>query len=525
MKELKERFEKYQVYWYGLYKKLSKEEEEYILKLYPDFNLEVGTYLYFYKDVKGEKDLQTRCKVCNNLLSFTNIKNRNKCCSAKCSSNDPDKLDRTKETWIKKYGVDNPSKSQEIQNKKEETTLKNYGVKCSFQSPELREKMKQAQIEKYGYVHNFSAKPVMEKHIQYMKENYGVLHNSQMHLKDSNVLYDKINDLIENNIHEMEFEVYSELLKISGLTDTSGRRALKKNNIKLNDYGKSLPEQDLIDFIETLKVPYLAHVKGMLENKQYELDIVFPKYNIAIELDGVYYHSSKNIEEDNYMSKRHLNKTEQCEDKGIQLLHIFENEWEDLTKKEIWKSVIRNKLGLTETKIYARKCVLSEISNKQAKEFCDLNHLQGGIYGSLNLGLFYKGELVQVAILAKPRFNKNYRYELLRLCSKLNTVVVGGASKLLKDLSNVVSYANRRWSIGKVYQSSGFNYVKKTNPCYWYWHSIRNDSKLQHRSTFQKHRLPYLLDTFDPNLTEQENMYNNKYKRIWDCGNLVYAKQ
>ena len=58
-----------------------------------------------------------------------------------------------------------------------------------------------------------------------------------------------------------------------------------------------------------------------------EIDIFIPSKNIAIEYDGLYWHSSNKFSGRTIEKKYHLNKTEQCLKKGIKLIHIFENEW------------------------------------------------------------------------------------------------------------------------------------------------------------------------------------------------------
>jgi hypothetical protein len=70
---------------------------------------------------------------------------------------------------------------------------------------------------------------------------------------------------------------------------------------------------------------------------------------------------------------------------------------------------------------------------------------------------------------------------------------------------------------GMVYLNLGFTFVKNTTPNYWY---ISNDYKsLYNRMMFQKHKLKKMLPVFDDKLTEWENMKNNNFDRIWDCGN------
>ena len=205
------------------------------------------------------------------------------------------------------------------------------------------------------------------------------------------------------------------------------------------------------------------------------------------------------------------------EKKGIQLFHMFE--FEDV---EIWKSVISGKIGLNQ-RIFARKCEIREVSHNDSVKFLNDNHLQGSCNASVRLGLYYNNELVQLMTFGKPRFNKNFDFELLRLCSKKFTNVIGGASKLLKHFRNtfkgsIISYANRRFSNGNLYRKLGFKEKGVTDVNYFY---TKGDIVLT-RYQCQKHKLKDLLENFDPNLSERENMLNNGYHRIYDCGNYIF---
>ena len=249
-----------------------------------------------------------------------------------------------------------------------------------------------------------------------------------------------------------------------------------------------------------------------------EIDLYSDKHKLGIEVNGLYWHS--NIDK-NY----HINKTNKCTEKDIQLLHFWDSE---INKKfDIVTSIISNKLKLNQSKIFARNCQIKEISSKEAKEFLDKNHLQGYSNSSIKIGLFYNDKLISVMTFGKPRFNKNYEYELLRFCNKLNTSVIGGASKLfsyfLKNYfqrgEKIVSYANIRISDGGLYHKLGFIEKGKTDPNYFYFKSNRIYTRYQ----CQKSKLPKLLgDEFNSNLTEKENMNNNDYKIVYDCGNYVF---
>lgn len=142
----------------------------------------------------------------------------------------------------------------------------------------------------------------------------------------------------------------------------------------------SKPEKEICEFLESLNINLKTSIGTVIKPQQ--LDIYLPDHNLAIEYNGLYYHNELRIPT-NY----HLNKTLKCNEKGIRLIHIFEDEW--LYKQEIVKSRLKNILGLTENKIFARKCVIKEVNSKESKLFLDSNHLQGFTNSSVKLGLYY----------------------------------------------------------------------------------------------------------------------------------------
>ncbi len=142
----------------------------------------------------------------------------------------------------------------------------------------------------------------------------------------------------------------------------------------------------------------------------------------------------------------------------------------------------------------------------------------------IKLGLFHQDELVAVMTFGKPRFNKNYEYELIRYATSKH--VIGGASKLLKyferkfNPKSIITYADRRFSQGNMYYKLGFNYLNLAPANYWWI----NSTNLYNRYQTQKHKLKTLLKKFDENLSESENMFLNHFNKIYDCGNLVFIK-
>lgn len=198
-----------------------------------------------------------------------------------------------------------------------------------------------------------------------------------------------------------------------------------------------------------------------------ELDIFIPNKNIAIEYNGLYWHRDT-VKGKNY----HLNKLNLCDAKNIRLINIFEDEW--INKQAIVKARLKSILGLTPYKIYARKCVVKEITFAEAERFTTKYHLQGSAKSSVNLGLFYRGRLVAVMTFSHSRFNKKYNWELLRYCTVFNFNIIGGAGKLLsffkqKYVGSIISYADKRWSNGNLYKKLGFTELNDSPPNYWYF--------------------------------------------------------
>lgn len=251
-----------------------------------------------------------------------------------------------------------------------------------------------------------------------------------------------------------------------------------------------------------------------------ELDIYIPEKNIAIEYNGIFWHSELGGKDKYY----HLRKTQECEKRDIELIHVFETEW--ASSPDLVLSRIKAKLGVND-RIFARKCSIVNIDSKTARNFFDTNHIQGSCNASINIALVYDGRIVAAMSFGKSRFNKQAEWELLRYCSEQGVNVIGGASRLFNHIiktitpKSVISYSDKRWNAGTLYSQLGFKYSHDSRPNYFYF-AKRDPLNLLSRQHFQKHKLKNILDEFDPDLTEWENMQNNGYNRIWDCGNSVW---
>ena len=120
--------------------------------------------------------------------------------------------------------------------------------------------------------------------------------------------------------------------------------------------------------------------------------------------------------------------------------------------------------------------------------------------------------------------NKKDEYELLRFVNKLNYSIIGGASKLLKYFiktnqpTKIISYADKRWSNGNLYEKLNFKLNKISPPSFFYI----NNKKRETRFKYQKHKLDSLGLLNNKNISAADNMLINGYYRIYDCGTKKY---
>jgi hypothetical protein len=499
------------------------------------------------------------------------------------------KRETAKKTLMEKYGVDHPSKLQSVKDKikehrkngcydnavkkQKETMLEKYGVEHAWSNGGAgREKMKETCFQKYGdknfnnrkkmtntfierygmKIHPNTLKSVLERlknntlgvtseqYKNYLSDN-NIKNPSQLvevSQKKSKIAIEKMlncifdGDRLKNKVIPLfsrnEYVGCSRDNKYKfecNICKTHFEDVLSGGKIPVcptcYPHIRSLDELEVLNYIKSL-IPNeeILHNTRKTVDNEFELDIYIPSKQLAIEYNGLYWHSEISGDKD---KRYHLNKTVRCKDKGIRLIHIFENDW--LDKQEIIKSMLCNLLNVNTTPIYARKCEVVELDNKEKDLFVLNNHIQGRDKGSIRIGLKYNNEIVSVMTFCKSRFDKNVEYEMSRYCNKLFTNVVGGAGKLFNyfiktyNPKSIVSYCDRKVFIGKVYENIGFKFHSNTPPNYYY-----TDYKTTfNRIRFQKHKLSKILEKYDPVLSEWDNMKNNDYDRIWDCGNLKFV--
>jgi hypothetical protein len=385
-------------------------------------------------------------------------------------------VNKRKETWMEKYGVENVSQSEIVKAKRKGTmSTRNY------------EKLHQR--------------------LAYDKETLG---------------YDQVINRLKDIVTPcFTREEYTGCFR----KNVYEWKCVKCKNIFENhiDYGTeprcqicfpsniSAGESELKEWINSLNIEFTSNDRSILDGL--ELDILILSKKIAIEFNGTYWHSDKFKDK-----KYHVSKYLKCKEQGIHLIQIFDDEW--YSKKDIVKSRLLSALGISK-KVYARKCKVRHVTPCEYKTFVDKYHLQGYVSASVLYGLTLNDQVVAVMSFSKARYH-NTGYELIRYCSDGN--IVGGASRLFSAFVNkynpkeVISYANRCWSNGNLYKQLGFSDITscQDNTGFWYV----KDFKRYHRTTFNKKRLIKL--GYDAKLTGDVIMEHAGYMRIYDCGNYKF---
>jgi len=498
---------------------------------------------------------------CNKKVNFINSTlGFREYCSNKCISSDPD-IKKIKEMKsLEKFGTKTPAESKLIKDKIIQTNQLKYGGNSPMSSEKIQEKSKETLIENWGVDNPAKSSKILDRRIESFKksnykesyrktsiEKYGVDHpwmNEEVHKKTIDFFYKSYKERIESKINHDQFffkgfkkdlstnlqfhcnecgEDFDILTWQFYYRNNSGR-SICTNCFPISE-NASISQLEVLRFIESnYNGEIISDCKGIIN--PYEIDIYLPELKLGFEFNGVWWHSEK-FKGDSYHQKKH----KFAEDNNINLFSIWEDDWN--SKREICQSFILNKLGKTQNKIWARKCQIENVSYNDSRDFLIKNHLQGDCKSSIRIGLYFNNDLVSLMTFSKLRLplqrlksnrKENY-YELTRFCNKINTNVVGGASKILKYFIqnhspiSIETYSDNSISNGGLYQTLEFTYQHTSKPGYWYV----IDGIRSHRFNWRKQKLLKL--GYDANKTEEEIMSELGYYRVYNAGNKKWILQ
>ena len=435
-----------------------------------------------------------------------------KFCGKTCAMNDEQKHTRARQTSIDRYGVDHPLMSEQVQAKRKITNLERYGAANPMAWSSDRFKIA----------------------IQELHGVTAVRHIAGVSEKIAGTKKARTRELLETRVLELQklfdVELQSELpIVLDRLYDvelrwkhTCGR--IYQSNISTRGLrfcprcsnGSSRAEREIGDWLEA---------NGLVVQRRdttygFEMDLFLPELKIGIEYDGTYWHSARFVSKEKSMQK-----LEASERLGIHLITIQEHLW--LTSPEKIKAQLRSILMLNLTRVPAEACSLYEVPKDESSAFFNFAHLQGTARASITLGLVHAGEIIAAMSFSKPRFTKSVQWELIRFAVKPGVSVPGGAQRILsafreRHLGSIISYADRCWGNGNLYEALGFKFQRNSVPSY-FWVSGKH---IFSRYQTQKGKLRKLLGDlnfeFEPAFSEEENMRAAKFLKVYDRGNSVW---
>lgn len=414
-----------------------------------------------------------------------------------------------KDAMMKKYGVDNPMKVGEIAERASRNSRSG--------DPEVLAKVKKSYEERFVGGHPMRDPAVLEKFRETSREKYGVDNHAQKHISEETLRI--LNDKQELSALMEEHKFLFDVAQLLGVHFSSVQRSCAKLGIDVRKHTSSRGETQIEEFLMEHNVRVEKNRRDLIPSRL-EIDIFCPDHGVAIEFNGIYWHSS-------IFKKRcyHQDKSIECQENGIMLVHVWEDDWNDPIRKEIIKKKILSKLGLGSERIFARKTTVCEVPYKEARNFMKTNHIQGATTATVWVGLRDQdGELV--ACLGCKRTDINGHYDIVRYAT--SKTVVGGFSKCLKFLESLIddwsylfTYASLDYGNGNLYEKTGFEAEYITVPDMWY---VKGDKRYR-REGFMKHKLKNLLPDFDESLTEKMNLENHGYIPLYGSGSIRYSKR
>ena len=412
-----------------------------------------------------------------------------------------------KKTNLERYG----SETYNNREKFTKTCLEVHGA-IGFADPEWREKVEQTVEKKYGNRDIRKTEYFKEKVAQVKLEKYGdsKYNNVEQYRETCQKKYGVNNPQQLPAIQEKTSKTCQSRYGYAWSCMRPEARGVSANDSK--------PNQAFAELLDKQNISYEREFP--IKNRSYD----FKVGNILIEVNPFPTHNSTwgIAKGEPTNPKYHFEKSQLAKQNGYRCIHVWD--WDDRDKILM--------LLQPRTSLYARKLQLKEISQLEANRFLKQFHMQNGSREQkVCLGLFREQELIEVMTFGKPRFNKNYEWELIRLCTRPGFRVVGGAEKLLKhfkDLKNpksLISYCDKSKFSGEVYTRLGFT-LKSSGLPSKHWYNTKTgvhvtDNGLRMKG-FDK-LFGEVYGTYGKGTSNDELMRQHDFVEIWDAGQAVYV--
>ncbi len=425
--------------------------------------------------------------------------------------------DKVKKTMIERFGMWN-SQTEESKEKTRKTCLERYGTEWYVQTEIQKQKSRETCLKRYGVEYSSSAPEVKEIKRLACQEKYGV--NNVLQLEEvREKIYKTQRKLSWNRIQQNTDWIpqfsKEEFIEKGWFDKTTGKHILWKfkctkcDKISEIDYlyrscphcthkTRSKAEIQLYEWVKQLipDTEVISNAKRIIDDSNKELDIYIPSKNLAIEYDGLYWHSCKYDKD----GRNLINKTILCEKKNIQLIHVFEDLWNNNPEKV--KSLISNKLGIYDQIIKSEDCQLTFLNGSEYCDFIVNNSIKEDVECAYCVGIIFQDELIATMLFKTSKYQDEY--EISDICYKCNTYIDNGSRMMLDFFLNhiyakkITSCVDRCLYKGTEFLDLGFKLSKYIAPRkYTIDGSNRSDGIIN---------------------TEDDSSDNI----IYDCGSLLY---
>ena len=430
-------------------------------------------------------------------------------------------VNNRRQTSMARYGVEHPMLSAEIKNRLADTMLSRHGVRHALQNKNLNDKRKSTNLERYGCEEPIASPAVRMKIAKTVQDRYG---------------YD---NWAKSAVSEWAMGVLSDpavfSAELCGMTLDQAKDHLGVSLRTVLNYASKHDLRGIFSMVkitnpEILIKDLLTELIGSsnfeINRKNIihpmELDFFIPDKNLAIEVNGLYWHSEIGGGRNR---SYHFTKWKRCLKKNITLLQFSSFEMQN--KFELVKSRIKRYLGIPVPVVGSRKLSIEILDNYQIeRDFLDKWHLQGSTTNrNFVLAAYHQGEMVSISTWKIDRDIA----ELVRFATRTDQSYPGLLSRMIKRFINetgffgtMISYSSNNHGSGKLYASSGFSRIGYTSPGYRYTKDYTNT---QSRLEFQKHKLQELFgldDDYVSMRSEWEIMQDFGFDRVWDSGNTKW---
>jgi hypothetical protein len=228
----------------------------------------------------------------------------------------PENQKKKKETFIKNYGVDNPSKSDLVKDKKKKTCLNNYGVENGLK---LRDRVKEGMVKKYGVEYALQSDIIKDKMYENLIIKYGV--NNVSKLLD--IKYKKEETCLKNygvKNPSQDIMIFKKQLLKSYKIVYYNEELFAQGSYEL-DFLNYCEEKGIINLISNgPSVEYELNDKKHI----YHSDFFIEKYNLIVEVKSSYTY--------NYNLEKNLAKEKYSKINGYNFIFLIDKDYEFFNK-------------------------------------------------------------------------------------------------------------------------------------------------------------------------------------------------